>query len=535
MKQIRERLKNQSGASLIELVVALSIFAIAALALLQGFTQAARVSKKSGEYLLATEVAQNVMEEVKSNGLELASLAFNYPIDLQKNGISRFYFLQGKEDIINTANGVTIRELIYNEQKKNLEPVKLYKEGVILEDDVTSSILSLDNGKTWEFLSRTTGVNRSKYYFEMKNLVEESRAFDVLVTCDGGEESGYKKDDNDYRAEDEKNDYLSPNIEKLNTKENAFLIMEEDWDAEAIQIEMIDKQKEYAIKRWEKDKKEYEKNNPNATVSFEELYGEKPDGLSYEEVWNNMKRTLVVSVTEEKGVTKANAYYRFDASHYSDGTPYGSMNLYESDPDTNHNLSFDKLESIPITFFSTETGSSLNSIYIFYYPNYTILGQGILDEIVIENEQNLPFNVYVIKQKKVENGVAVPSKLQEERYKMGLTVIETPSLNGESNWFTNSGLFRSKASLLTNLNRNISTQADGEDINQMTLKFMDSNTNKGLTGTSARRILNMSGLENKTQKDRIYKVTVEVYRSGASNQNFNNVEPIVKLESSKDN
>ena len=532
MDKIKRRLQSTSGASLLELVVALSIFAIAALVLLRGFTQAAKVNKKSGEYLLATELAQNIMEEVKSNGLETTSLAFNYPIDLTNSGASRFQFLKGRESLIQSGD-ISIGELVYNEGSKKLEPAILYKEGVVGEKDITSSILSKDNGKAWEFIPRESGTQRSKYYFQVSGLEKDTREFDVLVTFDGSLDSGYKKDDNDYRAEDEKNDYLAPNIEKLNTKENAFLVMEEDWDKEAIQVEMIDKQKEYAQKRWEEDKRAYEHTYPGSSVTFESLYGEKPQGLLYENVWANTKRTLIVSVTEEKGVVKASAYYKFDASHYTDGSHYGAMNLYTSDPHS-QSLNFDKLESIPVTFFSTEVGSNLESIYIFYYPNYKTLGKGIFDEIVIENEQNLPFNVYVIKQSKTEGSSTIPSLVQEQQYKMALTVKETPSKNGESNWFTNSGLYRSKVKLLTNINQNISNDSKGTTVNQGSIKYMDSSTNKGLTGTSARRILSMTTLDNKTRKDRIYKVTVEIYRKGAAMQQFKDVKPIVTLESSKD-
>ena len=85
--------EDERGISLLEVIIAMSIFGIAAIVLLQGFVSAGKINKKSQDYLIASELAENVMEEVKSKSLEKVSLAFNYPIDLQKDGKSRFYFL----------------------------------------------------------------------------------------------------------------------------------------------------------------------------------------------------------------------------------------------------------------------------------------------------------------------------------------------------------------------------------------------------------------------------------------------------------
>ena len=145
--------EDERGISLLEVIIAMSIFGIAAIVLLQGFVSAGKINKKSQGYLIASELAENVMEEVKSKSLEKVSLAFNYPIDLQKDGKSRFHFLEGRESEINVQGGVTIRELIKNNSKE-FQAVRKYRQGVVNEEQVTSSILSKDEGKTWEFVLR---------------------------------------------------------------------------------------------------------------------------------------------------------------------------------------------------------------------------------------------------------------------------------------------------------------------------------------------------------------------------------------------
>ena len=522
---------NQEGVSLLELIVAISMFSIAALALLQGFAQSAQVNKKTEKYQQVSTLAQNLMEEIRAKSIGEMSLAFNYPIDKVQNGMSRFSFLLGQESMINQGDDAIVIREVLKTSAGGFDPVRTYRENMVDETKITSSTLSKDDGKTWSFIPRTEGSNRSKYYFEMSNVETNGEKVDILLTYDGSKSSGYKKDDSNYNAQDEKNDMELPNIQKLNTDENAFFLLEEDWDKSSVEERMIAKQYEYAKQCWEEDRYEYEQTHPAG--EFESLYPE-PTVLDYEEVWKKTKRKLVVSIQEEKGITKAIGQYYLDASGYSDGTKYGSMNLSQENGDTN--WTFYQLESLPITFFSTEPGNDLNNLYIFYYPNYDSLNQGIYDEIVIQNEQNLPVNVYVVKQsRKTEDGQSVPTKTQEEQYKMRLTVEETPSLNGNSNWFVNSGLFQSQTQLFTNLNTDtsIETVQERKSLSQMTLSFKDSRTNRTVRGRAAQLILQMSGLDSQEVKDRIYNVTLEIYPEGSASKNYEGEEPILTWNTSK--
>ena len=78
----REKLqKNNAGMTLLEVIVAVSIFSIAAIVLLQSFVTSGRINRKSNTYLEATSTAQNVMEEIKAKRFKEVALAFNYPID----------------------------------------------------------------------------------------------------------------------------------------------------------------------------------------------------------------------------------------------------------------------------------------------------------------------------------------------------------------------------------------------------------------------------------------------------------------------
>lgn len=57
----RKRKNTNAGMTLIELIVAVSIFSIAAVVLLQSFVTSGRINSKSRLYLEATTMAQNLM------------------------------------------------------------------------------------------------------------------------------------------------------------------------------------------------------------------------------------------------------------------------------------------------------------------------------------------------------------------------------------------------------------------------------------------------------------------------------------------
>lgn len=233
---------NDAGISLLELIIAVSIFAIAAVIFLQAFVTTGRVNKKSAIYLNATTTAQNLMEELKAKSFEEVSLAFNYPIDSLTKQM-RLGMLSEQKDQL--ENG----ELILKESLKEgdaYKDVRLYRDTDPDTSAVTASVISTDHGKTYTFQPRTKGKNQSKYYFQADGIVSGEDTFDALITFDGSKDSGYKKQSNTSSATG-KNDYEVPNISKLDTESNAFLIMPQNWDENAMKT-IVQGQTEYANK-----------------------------------------------------------------------------------------------------------------------------------------------------------------------------------------------------------------------------------------------------------------------------------------------
>ena len=545
----KRRKKSNAGMSLLEVIVAVSIFSIAAAVLLQSFVTSQRINKKSNLYLEATTVAQNIMEEIKSKDFEDVSLAFNYPIDVL-NGQSRLSFLNSETARINTGkeNSIGVKEIV--KDGDNYKDVRLYNS---LDGDdtsrVTASVISKDDGVTYEFNPRKTGDNASKYYFELTNVTNNHETFDALVEFNGGKSSGYKKK-TATNNEEGKNDYLAPNSAKLDTKTNAFLIMGKNWDESAMKQILVD-QKQKAEKLWSEDLNEYikaaqtEEEKKELTEQFTALYPQ-PQELDLEDVYKQTKRTLYVEISESGGTIKVEAQYVLNTYNYvkKGGNKYERMDICpcggKSDRERVKGC-FCTYPSAHWTFYSSEADAKLKNLYVFYYPNYESKNTTKpLDNIIIENTENYPVNVYVTKQRDEENNV--PSSIQENSYRMALTIKECPAELGQTNWNTNPSLYRAQTKLRTNLDYNISDFdkiLTRPRIGQMQLTYQsvtrDGQNDKKKTGAAAKQILNYNGLDDKTEVDRIYTAKVNVYKSGAAAKGFPKDELVVSLDGAKEN
>ena len=515
--------RRNAGMSMIEIIIAVAIFAITAAVLLQAFVISGRINRKSGTYLEATTVAQNIMEEIKAKSFEEVSLAFNYPVDSVKN-TTRLTFLNSQRSRIETGS-LGISEVIRTTDKadssrSSYDPVVRYREDLD-ESKVTASVISKDGGKTYEFNPRTSGENASKYYFELTNIENDKESFDALVTFDGSKTSGYKKKTST-NTETGKNDYEMPNISKIDSKTNALLIEEKDVNKENLAQQMT---------QWF--------NSSFTSKAETEIQTIRDD------IYTHSVKILTIRVEENSGTVKAVASRTLDPWKWINEKYSQYLNSeYSSDGKQKENI----IDTGETTFYSSDAGENLKNIFVFYYPNYNSTSSvNPYDQIVFDNSINYELNLYVSKQAD-EDGTDTESKLthdQESRYRMALTIKENPAERGKTNWNTNPGLYRAVTKLRTNLDYDISgTEAGGDQtssrlkINQMTLTYQAVNTSgvSGLkvSGNSAKKILDCNSLDDRESEDRIYTVKVDVYKAGAAAKNFPDSDLIASLEGSKE-
>lgn len=498
----RKRKNTNAGMTLIELIVAVSIFSIAAVVLLQSFVTSGRINGKSRLYLEATTMAQNLMEEIKSRKFEEVSLAFNYPID-STTGDTRINFLNTQKNRIENGT-LGIREVMRNTNDKGdttYSAVSQYKDGVD-ESKVTASVISTDGGKTYKFNPRKKGKNASKYYFELTDVNADHESFDALVEFDGSTDSGYKEKTTADTGNG-KNDYLSPNISDMNSKTNALLT-----------------EAKYP------DKNYLTENLKNCLSSFDP---DTEEGAALvDEIYDHSVKTLTLRIEENGGSVKIYEDRELD--------PWDWIKANYPDRMDTNSTDFGKTIQTSGIMYSTETGEKMENIFLFYYPNYNSTSSASpLDRIVLDNRINYEVNFYVSKQQDGQ------SHAQEKLYRMSLTVKENPTARNKSNWNTNASLYRAVTKLRTNLDYDISDENEGAErlkTNQMSLTYqsVDNNGVDGIKapGISAKKILSCNSLDDREAEDRIYTAKVSVYKAGAAEKNFPDSDLVVTLDGSKE-
>lgn len=541
---MQEKKSADSGMTLIEIIVAVSIFCIAAAILLQGFVTSGRINRKSNRYLEATSLAQNVMEEIKSRDFGDVSRSFNYPLDNQ--GRCRFRFLNDSVNETLVGGELQIKEV--QKEGSSYKDVRQYKtEDGEDTSRVTASVISRDGGNTYEFNPRTAGENASQYFFQMTNVTNLREKFDVLVEFDGSRASGYKKKSIG-KTEEGKNDFLTPNITRLDTKTNGFLIMGENWDQNAMNT-MITMQLQEAQKVWQEDFYKWTEQYKNThgqdpdTAAKEEYETANPkpaEQLAYEDVYAHTRRLLNIRLEQSGGTVTARASYVLHTYDYKKegGGKYDTMSLC---PCGGRGLTEDvdgcfcTYKSAYVSFYSSEADAELKNIFVFYYPNYQSTNTSEpLDEIVFDNTINLPVNLYVTKQRAPEEDKA-PTLQQEVSYRVSMKIIEDPAALGNTNWNTNPNLYKSQTKLRTNLDYDISSQENISErtrLRQLTLTYTDNNRS---VISSAKTIVDMNGLDDAEASDRIYTAKVSVYRAGAAAKGFPKEDLVVTLDGAKEN
>ncbi|MDO4554998.1 MAG: type II secretion system protein [Lachnospiraceae bacterium] len=474
----KKRMGHQ-GFSLLEVILALSIFSISAVVLSKGFQSSAILNKKSAKLQEATLAASNLMEEVKANSLEELALEFNYPVD--ENGVSRF-------DIMNGVDFTKVKEI----DRKGNDVVKYEKSGALDNlSKVTSSIISKDGGETWEF----QGNKEGEYYFSIVDLKGENYDFDAKISLDA---STYHNN-----SRTGINDQNIPSIDDLNVYEDAFLVQEN-------------------------------KINEKVAEYYGGIYESAHEGknMSEEEIWRHLTRTLTVDVTKSGGMQKVTADYLYQ---FDDPDLLGCSGKNHTDGECDCYLLDDH-----IIYDNSESDGTLRSVYLFFQPNYYSVDTGnIRDRILFNNLSNLDLSLYLIKQVETDSitGETVSDlDVKEHNYKMSVDINEIPVA---TNWTTNVSAFRSATKLRTNLDSNLaaldSITGNRRTENQMALTYRDmrSGNVRQRQGSVAKTITDSNNLADSEAKDRLFTAEVEIYETGEAANKFAG-KPLAVLNGSKE-
>ena len=439
---MKKKERNNSGFTLVELLIAIAILMIIAVPFMRSFVTAARTNAKAQQIQNATLLATNIMEEVKANTMEDLAFQFNYPE--RDDNTSRFDVMSSYTAAyeLRSSDGElqNVTKYLENGNANNREYVTssvLYKTyRTNLEDD-------------YEFLGQELG----RYYFVMEGLQAGATEYDALITMNA---NGYKTvDDKGY------NDKPIVEIEPLDVLEDAFHVQDADQDA---------------------------------------YYAEQiADAANIEDVntvLNGMTRKITVDIEKENNLIRAHITFEYK---------YGSYTRAVS------NMIYNNSEA---------QENSLKNIYLFYVPSYT----SNVDEIVINNNDNVDATIYIVKQR---NGSMNDALLQtkESTYRCRVSVYENES---GFQFSTHRAHLKVRSNLGTNLYNGAPVAG------QVSYKYTGANNQSQENTTYVKKVLGLNTLDGSTEKDRIYEVTVEIYKKGEAAAKFAG-EPVAKITGSKDN
>lgn len=218
-------------------------------------------------------------------------------------------------------------------------------------------------------------------------------------------------------------------------------------------------------------------------------------GCDYDTVRNSLKREIIVTVTKSDS-----------EGHPVDDCVTVSMTFrYMIDGDTWADTSFGAREY--------RTADLLRSCYLCYLPNYGAPGS---DTIIINNEDNVEFDLYLIKQKsKVEANL----EGKENSYRPVVRIYEGSKESADQEAFV---------SVHTNYHTNLATNGEiaGSGGAEYQYSYKLGNVSQapisGGDGTAA--IKNMLHMTNSVigtaPADRMFRVQVEVFEEGAYDADF---------------
>lgn len=345
----------------------------------------------------------------------------------------------------NTVSGASVKEVLWDAASGSFVDVDPSVRPADPDVDPHASVYSPDGGDTFEYLGQKSG----QYYFAMSGVSYENQKYDALVSMNALP----------YRAGGSST--FRPNaqkiavVEKMNVDQDGFFVQEKGSDEDAF-------------------------------TEMQNTSGETIDKLSVD-------RTITIKITsktvpDKPDEIKATISYNYIGNAVGDATKKAQ---------------FDK-ESV--MFNNVETGEPLRNLYLCYYPFYS---EWRSDNIIIDNQDNVPVTVYLIKQ--MNNSLPVAN--YENTYRLKLSLMENHLSYTDS-----------ETVFCTNLGKNIMTETDVPT--QVEFRF-----NSMLTPFSNMKTKNLTGSE---EIDRLYDIEVGIYKEGAALNGFPDADRLLIFDGSKD-
>ncbi len=335
----KRSLINNSGMTLVELMIAVVILAVIVVPLLHAFVSASNVSRQAKERLRVTTAAQDIMEGLKAETLE----SFAYGI----------YYPAGYSDATTTHKGFTLLDSTTYPNTANLSEIRCTIDsaggvsGIVKADDSLAAtnpddgvtIKSTDSGKTYEFVRKADG---GKYYFAIPGVnitgsPTGNFSVDVLIEVDA---SKYRDGSTITNASARHNSIALADLAGLDNTKDCILAESTEQTNEVINKMNI---------------------HYGTSYTADDIY-KKIDVRMYRPVGGLADQINILETVQY--ISKVNS------SH---------------------------VNVDPVTCSGYSTDDTLNGIYLMYYPSYNGETVSHIDEINFANEVDIPVDLYVIK------------------------------------------------------------------------------------------------------------------------------------------
>lgn len=468
MKKIK---KDNSGFTLVELLIAMVIIAIVLTPLYSNFRQSTFLNGKAKKAMDATNMASNLMEGLSAFTPEEIILGFysndsvggsiperHNTLNIMPNEVTVAEY----GDLVPAGGGGFTKGFVTSNLTLGAGSYDYSSANYAQSRGTTASQPSIDQLKIKESPS-------GKYYFYAEGVHQARGIYDIVVELDTTQVTGFSGDTN--------NDGVIAGAEVygINDYESAFITNVNPL-FDGVYTENIGQRQNAAAALLAK------KTNPGVSLAAADLYP-------------GMDRTMNVVIERDAttgfvSVTVKEKYHIGSNFTTPDGTNVNLDNVF-------HGQSMIYTTTDKLVFDGSTYQQDPRSIYIYYNANYSSTKTNVLDRFEIDNPDHVPVDIYLVRVKSAETTVAL-----ENSYASSLKVNDVTG-TGDVN-------------IYSNLRDNI-LKTDAENASNRQDKFR---CNTNLSDADYERVVHETGGVKKEVEDRMYSVKMYVYSEGAATAGF---------------
>lgn len=476
MKKIK---KDNSGFTLVELLIAMAIIAIVLTPLYSNFRQSTYLNGKAKTAMNATNMASNLMEGMSAYTPEEIILGF-YSNDSVSGNIP------GRHNTLNIMpNEVTVAEY------GDLTPVSGgYTKGFVTSNLVlgagsydystanyAQSVGAAAPQPSMEYLKIKESPS-GKYYFYAQGVQQARGTYDIVVELDTTHDTGFSGDFNEDGSIDTSaaevygiNDYKSAQITNVNPL------------FDGVYTENISQRQNAAAALLAK------KTDPWTNLEATDLYP-------------GMTRTIAVLIEKDPATGFVTVTVRDHYQILSDfSTPdhrwinIGSVFAGQ----TLHYTTTDKL-----IFDGSTYNQDPRNIYIYYNANYYSNDTNYLDQFLVTNPDHVPLDLYLVRTKTAETTDALEATYASK--------LQLPNVGGYD--------FHVYSNLRDNIMKTDAQNATNRTNCRRCLTVINGSTIYTLPNADYDAVVHDTGGVKTEAEDRMYGVKMYVYEEGAANADF---------------